>query len=274
MKLADSHIHLFRQGYQHDGLPSLFAAGEIEVYEAIRQLHNVEMALVIGYEANGIDPGNNAYIRDLSATHRWMRTVAYVDPRSRPDVGGIASLLDQGHRGLALYLTAPDRVEALLAWPRGIWDLLQARKTILSFNVRPDGIGPLRPLIAAAPGVSFLLSHLGLPGALPSDIQPDALDLRLAPLLSLADLPNAMVKISGLYATSEPPHAYPHTGAALAIQRILSAFGPAQCLWGSDFAPALEFNSFPQTVHWPGLDELSESARDAVMAGNLMRLVG
>jgi L-fuconolactonase len=90
----------------------------------------------------------------------------------------------------------------------------------------------------------------------------------------LQDLSNVFVKISGLYATSDPPHAYPHRGAAFAIQQILSAFGPSRCLWGSDFAPALEFISFPQAVHWPGLDDLSDPARNAVMCGNLLRLIG
>lgn len=273
MRLADSHIHLFRHGYKRDGLPSLFGAGDVEAYEAIRQLHNIDLALVVGYEADGIDPGNNAYIRDLAANHGWIRTVAYVDPRSRPAVAEIAALLEQGHRGLALYLTAPDRIQALLTWPREIWDLLQTWKAVISLNVRADVIDPLRPLIAAVPQVSFLFSHLGLPGIVPSDIRSDMLDLRLRPLVALQDLSNVFVKISGLYATSDPPHAYPHVGSAFVIRRILSAFGPSRCLWGSDFAPALEFISFPQTIHWPGLDDLPESVRDAVMWGNLLRLM-
>ena len=274
MKLADSHIHLFRHGYRHDGLPSLFGAGEIEAYEAIRRLHDIDLALVVGYEADGIDPSNNNYIRELSTRHPWIRTVAYVDPRSRPTTADIAMFLDQGHRGLALYATAAERVRALLEWPQAIWELLQARSAVLSFNIRPDGIGLLRPLAAAAPGVSFLLSHLGLPGVLADDIGPEVLDQRLAPLLSLADLPNVAVKISGLYATSDPPHAYPHRGAAFAIQRILSAYGPARCVWGSDFAPALEFVSYAQAIHWPGIDDLPDHTRHAIMRGNLVRLLG
>lgn len=273
MKLADSHIHLFRRGYRHDRLPSLFGAGEIEAYEAIREIHGIELALVVGYEADNIDPANNAYIRDLSTRYPWIRTVAYVDPRSRPAVAAIATLLDQGHSGLALYAAAADRVQALLEWPRAVWELLQARNAILSFNIRPDDIGLLRPLAAAAPGAWFLLSHLGLPGVLADDISPSALELRLAPLLSLADLSNVVVKISGLYATSDPPYAYPHRGAALAIPRIISAFGPARCVWGSDFAPALEFISYRQAICWPGLDSLPDHTRDAIMRGNLVRLL-
>ena len=89
----------------------------------------------------------------------------------------------------------------------------------------------------------------------------------------MADLPNALVKISGFYGTSDPPHAYPHHGGARAVRSIIDAFGSARCLWGSDFAPALDFVSFPQAMHWPGIDDLSGPARDAIMRGNLARLL-
>ena len=71
---------------------------------------------------------------------------------------------------------------------------------------------------------------------------------RLALLLALADHQNVMVKISGLYAISDPSHGYPHEAARPFIDLVLERFGPSRCLWGSDFSPALEHVSFPQTV--------------------------
>lgn len=273
MTLADSHIHLFPTGYRHDGLPSLFGARELEAYEALRAVHGIALALVIGYEADGIDPDNNAYIRQLSVSRGWMRTLAYVDPLSAPDPRSVEALLDQGHSGLALYATDVGRAQALLQWPRQTWDALQARKAILSLNAQPPAIALLRPLIAGFPGLSFLFSHLGLPGKIAEDAPGEAVRGRLAPLLALADLPNAHVKISGFYATSAPEHAYPHRGALQAVSRIIEAFGPARCLWGSDFTPALEFVSFPQTLHWPGGDALPESVKRAILRDNLVRLL-
>jgi L-fuconolactonase len=131
----------------------------------------------------------------------------------------------------------------------------------------------LGPLIAEWTNMQFLFSHLGLPGVLGPDMSPDALQDRLKPLISLARLPNVHVKISGAYATSAPQHAFPHRGAQEAIRRILAAFGPTRCLWASDFAPALEFVSFPQTMEWQGMSALSETERRMVFGENLMRLL-
>ena len=273
MSLADAHVHFFPSGYRRPGLPSLFGDREVEAYEALRLAHGVELALAIGYEADGIDPGNNAYLRRLAPSLNWLRTLAFVAVAPPPEVAAVEALLEDGHAGLAIYALDPPQAEALLRWPRACWRLLQARKAIVSFNARPATIAMLRPLVAEWPGVQFLFSHLGLPGNIAPDTSAAALRDRLKPLLSLAPLPNAHVKISGLYATSAPQHAYPHGGVRDAIGMILEAFQPARCLWASDFAPALEFVSFPQTVDWPGSSELSDAERRMVFRDNLARLL-
>lgn len=273
MRLADSHIHLFPNGYSHDGSPAFFGAGELATYEALRAAHHIDCALVVGYEADGIDPQNNAYIRRLGATHDWLRTLAYVDTYANPTAELIVDLLDQGHSGLAIYATDDARAQALLGWQRRIWDVLRTRGAIVSLNVRPAGLTLLRPLMEAAAGVPVLLSHLGLPGLLPAGINDATLRGRLAPLLSLARLGNVHVKISGLYATSDPPFAYPYLAAGECIRHILSAFGCDRCIWGSDFSPALEFVSFPQTIHWEGIKGLKEKERNMIMRDNLFRIL-
>ena len=78
MTLADAHIHFFRNGYRRPGLPSMLGDAETAVYDALRQLHGLTLALAIGYQADGIDPDNNAYIRGLAATRPWLRTLAYL----------------------------------------------------------------------------------------------------------------------------------------------------------------------------------------------------
>lgn len=266
MRFADAHIHLFRGGYHRPGLPSLFGDRELQAYEALRLIHGVDLALAIGYEAEGIDPANNAYLRQLSQSRSWLWTLAIVETTPPPEPGTIEALLEAGHAGLAVYAQDRPHAEAVLRWSPACWRLLRSRNAIVSFNARPEAISVLRPLIAESAGAQVLFSHLGLPGVLGPDMPPEARRDRLKPLLSLARLPNVHVKISGAYATSAPQHAFPHRGANDAIGRILEAFGPARCLWASDFAPALEFVSFPQTVEWQGMSALSETEQRMVSA--------
>ena len=273
MRFADAHIHLFREGYRRPGLPSLFGDHELQAYEALRLTHGVDLAVAIGYEAEGIDPDNNAYLRQLTQSRSWLRTLAFVKTTPPPESGTIEALIEAGHAGLAIYVLDRPAAESVLHWPRLCWRLLQSSKAFVSFNSRPEAISVLGPLTAEWTNVQFLFSHLGLPGVLGPDTPPEALRDRLKPLLSLARLPNVHVKISGAYATSVPHHAFPRRGANDAIGRILEAFGPARCLCASDFAPALEFVSFPQTMEWQGSNALSETEQRMVFRDNLVRLL-
>lgn len=265
--IADAHLHLFRHGFRRDGSPE---GTDVADYEALRARHRIGAGLVIGYEAEGIDPENNSYLRDLAATRRWMVTLAYLPVTPAPTEEYIATLLDAGHSGLAVYL--PDATSGLsvAAWPDAVWRILNARCAIVSLNARPEAILALSPVMEHLTEAVVLLSHLGLPGAV-SDVpsRADAL-ARLAPLVSLARFAQVSVKLSGLYAVDSTP---PHRGAWPFVDLILDRFGPARCLWGSDFPPALEAGTFCVTPDGP-VSMLSGPDRELVMGGALADILG
>jgi L-fuconolactonase len=273
MKLADAHIHLFPRGYHRPDAPSLFGECELRAYEALRIHHDIDLALAIAYERDGGDPDNNAHLRRLAPSRGWLKTLAFVAVETRPDPAAIEGWLEAGHSGLAIYALDRAGAEAVLNWPEDIWRTLQARRAIVTLNSRPEAIAILAPLVARWSEIAFLFSHLGLPGLIAADEPPETTRQRLQPLLRLAPLPNAYVKISGVYATSDPAHAYPHAAARGAIACILNGFGPQRCLWASDFAPALEYVSFPQTLDWPGNQDLTEEERRLVYGENLRGLL-
>lgn len=273
MTLADAHMHLFPGGYRRHGHSSLFGVRELEAYNVLRESHGIERALAIGYEADGLDPSNNRYLRRLAASHDWLSSLAYVDAGSNPNRETAEALLDEGHSGLAIYVPSMLQAQVVRRWPRPIWDLLGQRSALVSFNARPEATQVLLALVRETPDVPFLFSHLGLPGPLSSDLTVSEIGSRLSPLLSLAGCSNVFVKISGLYATSEPAHSYPHRGGDTAVQILLDAFGPRQCVWASDFAPALDFVSFPQTIDIAPLNALEPAERIQVVRDNLFRLL-
>lgn len=272
MILADAHFHLFRNGYPGVYGRSLIA-GEIDIYEAFRARHAIAAGLVVGYEGDGIDPGNNAYIRELAATRPWMATVAYVEPAAHPSSATVEALLDQGHIGLSVYVPDDAAASALSACDPAIWRTLSPRKAIVSFNIGLAHVGALTPIANAAPEAALLVSHMAMPPALAEPPEADATEAFLAPLLALSTTSNVMVKLSGFYAVSDPPHDYPHAVAAPLVRLLVERFGADRCLWGSDFSPSLDHVSFAQTIDVPGLADCDEAARTAVMGGNLFRLL-
>lgn len=273
MILGDAHLHLFRHGF-----PGVYGrpivGSEVDVYEAFRAKHGIVAGLVVGYEGDGIDPGNNAWIRSLAATRPWMATLAYVEPAARPSADALEALLGAGHAGLALYVPDAAAAAALSAWDAATWRLLDARGALVSFNIGLPQVAGLQAIAAAAPGCRMVVSHMGLPGPRPAAPTRTAAEAELAPLRALAPHENVSVKLSGFYAVSEPSHAWPHRAAAPFVEALVGTFGARRCLWGSDFSPALDHVSFAQTISVPGLDGCDAATMAAMMGGNLLRLLG
>lgn len=265
--IVDAHLHLFRNGYTAFASASpLGAMSDVDAYEAIMRKHGISAGLVVCYEGQGIDPGNNVYVREQAATRAWIHSVAYLDPQSSPSAEAIEKLLSAGHAGIALYLPDAASAQAVSVWPAETWVRLDRASAIVSLNARPEAIAELRPLVERAAGCSFLFSHLGLPGrheAVPSAAEAAA---RLAPLVRLAGSPNVGVKISGLYAIDPVP---PHVAAQPFLDLLLERFEPANLHWGSDFSPALEFVSFDETLAIPTLEGLSGHARSLIFGDGL-----
>lgn len=272
MILADAHLHLFRHGFPGVYGRSLLSS-EVDVYEAFRAKHGIAAGLVVGYQGDGIDPTNNNYLRELAATRPWMATLAYVAAREIPSPATVEVLIAAGHAGLAIYVLDDTAAEALSRWDAA-WRALDERDAIVSFNIGLPRVGILAAVARAAPRCRLIVSHMGLPGARREAPTLEAARAELAPLLALAALPNAYVKLSGFYAVSDPSHAWPHTAVTPFVEVLVDTFGPHRCLWASDFSPALDHVSFVQTITVPGLDAYDEATRTAVMGGNLLRMLG
>jgi predicted TIM-barrel fold metal-dependent hydrolase len=273
--VADAHLHLFRNGFPATrGGRVIEDTSEVEAYEALRRTHGIAAGLAVGYEANDIDPENNRYIRELATERQWMATLAYLPPHPARTAEKIEALFEEGHSGVAVYLSDTAAAEALASWPGDAWRRLEDRRAILSLNAKPEAIRGLSETVRRHSECRFLFSHLGLPGrhaTVPSASEGAA---RLRPLLDLADCPNAYVKISGLYAVSDPPEAHPHEAARPFVELLLDRLGAGRCLWGSDFSPALEFVSFAEAWAIPWLDELGPDEREQVMGRNLLEMLG
>ena len=273
-QLADAHLHLFTNGFRGRGGSSPAGPGlEVDAYESLARRHGIVAGLVVGYEGEGIDPDNNSYIRSLAATHPWMSTVADVSTNAASDPTQLHLLLELGHRGIALYLPDIETAKVVSSWPTGSWRLLEEANALVSVNAGPAGIQGLAGVVERTPGCTFLFSHLGDPGRFTQPPSTDDAAHRIGALLRLARNDNVYVKISGLYAISDPANAYPHEAAWPFIDVVLQKFGPDHCLWGSDFSPCLDDVSFEQAIRNPVLEGLPPADYERVMGGNLLELL-
>jgi L-fuconolactonase len=237
------------------------------VYESCRREHRIDTALVIGYEGDREYCGNNQHVAHLSERYDWIVPVAFT-PTDAPAVP------PEPFVGIAVYLSTDADARRFAEWPLEFGRALGRERMIVSVNAAPESLRLGRDGFRTLDGCQVLVSHLGEPGIYDSPPSPEQASTALEPVLSLSDLDHVGVKLSGLYALSNPSHDYPHAVARPFIERIADVFGTERLYWGSDFSPALDYVSFAQTIAAVSDLPWSDSERAAIMGGNLRTVVG
>ncbi len=90
-------------------------------------------------------------------------------------------------------------------------------------------LGIARELAVACEGTQFVLDHCGVP-----DIAGGVWEPWHRGIVALAELPNVVAKLSGVFAYVEPGAANLATVRPW-VEAVIEAFGPDRCLWGSDW---------------------------------------
>ncbi len=273
--LVDAHAHFFSPGYV-DLLPEScrrIQPDEFTLYTALAARHQIAQVLAIGYEGEPWAAGNNDYLAALAHSTPWVRPVAYAEPATL-NVPSLERWHSQGFVGISLYVTNVQRAASIQQIEPPVWSWLEAHNWLVSVNSRCDLWQQWRPVLDMHPTLRLLMSHLGLPPACAT--APSLADAasRLAAVTGLAAYPHVYVKLSALYALTDPGHAYPHHAAWPYVEVIAKVYGPARMVWGSDFSPALEHVSFAQTIGVvDALPGFSAADRNAILGDNLARLL-
>jgi hypothetical protein len=273
MPLADAHIHLFSGGYAGRLGASPAGGNELEVYERLRANYQIKCALVVGYEGETRYAGNSREIFSLALERPWMFPLPFLTVAAPPAVAELRDWREQGAVGYSIYLKTESDGIAFGNWPVSALAELSAQRAILSFNATPAALAGAGEVIVAIDGARVIFSHLGLPGR--SGITPTTVQAReqLQPLLELASHPDVAVKLSGLYAVSDPPYKFPNDDAQPLVDVLLDTFGPSRMMWGSDFSPVLDYLSFAQVADPQPLSACTPDEVQDVMGLNLLRML-
>ena len=95
----------------------------------------------------------------------------------------------------------------------------------------------------------------------------------LQPLVALVGREHVAVKFSGLYGVSDAGARLSPHGRPPVVDLVLEAYGPSRLMWGSDFAPLLDFVTFIQAADTRLLGGCSPAEVERVMGGNLLRIL-
>jgi predicted TIM-barrel fold metal-dependent hydrolase len=138
--------------------------------------------------------------------------------------------------------------------------------------VHAAGLMPQMKTIAERhPALTIIIDHFGLSSALAE--QGRAAEC-IAATASLAGLPNVQVKVSATPVYSREP--YPYRDMDDHIRRIVDAFGPRRCFWGTDISHVMPKATYRQCVtHFTqALPFLSEDEKEWIMGRRLAECLG
>ena len=138
-------------------------------------------------------------------------------------------------------------------------------------NVMASGkLDILRELARRNPDTVTVIDHVGLAQPSEPPAPPESF-ADLDSVLSLAELDNVVIKISGACTLAQEPFPYPDIWEPL--RRIFDAYGIERCMWGTDWTRAINVLTYEQGVEaFRVTDELSDSERSELMGGSLTKI--
>jgi L-fuconolactonase len=139
--------------------------------------------------------------------------------KNQPGMLGIRLALHQGRPRLWLEDGTAD-------W---FWDAAE-RYDIPVMAFAPHAVLKLGEIAERHPGLRLIVDHMGLSSAL----RGKPLGAAVETLLKLAPLPNVAVKVSALPCYVDEPYPFPTLHPL--VERVVDAFGPPRCFWGTDLS--------------------------------------
>jgi predicted TIM-barrel fold metal-dependent hydrolase len=174
----------------------------------------------------------------------------------------------QGMLGIRLSFNTPETA-AWLKNGTADWFWPAAEKAGLPVMFLAFGmVNMFEPIAQRHPGLTLIIDHMGVNTAI-------AQEKRIAEVIghavALAKYPNVSVKLSNLPNSSLEP--YPYKDLTEHIRRLVGAFGPQRCHWGTDATNGTARGSWRQRLTHVSetLDFLSESDKDWVLGRAILQ---
>lgn len=246
MKLFDSHIHLFERPYSDlfkNSHTKNGRKGEFALYQDYREKFNIISAFVIAYEDERW-PNNNKFVASLAQKNNWIYSFGHIRREKGDFLHQAKNIIRTGHTGINLYLDKKDKGTWL--YSNDIvcyWEYLKENNIPMSINMRFSQVKCLIKVLEKYPDQVFLLSHMLRPKVVGNKFDRSSYKV----VLTLMRFRNVYIKLSGFYAFVKDGWRYPQKSLFPVLDILKENFGIERLIWGSDFPPVLEFNTFRQS---------------------------
>jgi predicted TIM-barrel fold metal-dependent hydrolase len=272
MNIIDAQVHAYE--HDHPGRPwaaVLHGPKEVTGDDMIEAMDQVGVAAAILVSVFTMYQYDESYAVQVFKEHsKRFRLIKPVNPADPSVVETIEA-----------WAKTPGAIAIRIMLNRGISEdphdaginrvLATAAKVGLPVNLLCWGrLEQVKQLAKNNADTQLVIDHLGLqqPYEPPPLTNPFG-DLQA--VLSLAQQPNIVIKITGACTLSQ--QAYPYHDIWGSLKRIFDAYGLERCMWGTDWTRAVKLLSYQQGVEAFKLTtELTAAEKSQLMGGNLQRI--
>jgi L-fucono-1,5-lactonase len=253
--VIDAHVHL----WDADAVGgSLGSAGSVDRVLAMFDENEVAAGVAIQPSVYASD---HTYL--LEAIDRAPDRFAAVVLMTSPSSSAIAAL-PVGPRvsGVRLPLIHTEWASIASAC-QGLWRKAREARWVVNAFARADQLAELEPLLDEYPDVAMAIDHVAR-----LDLARGSRDEALEQVLTLARHSNVHVKLSALAVLSSDT--FPYRDVHQLVRRVVSAFGPARSIWGSDYPNILASAHYARSLDAAreALSDLTSSERARVFGRN------
>jgi predicted TIM-barrel fold metal-dependent hydrolase len=271
--IVDTHAHVYsedEQKYPKIEKPLRPPAGKGTLEHLQEEVQKNGVHRVVAVQTSSAYRWDNRLTADVVKTNRaWMTGVCTLNPEDPASPGLLRRYRAEcGIRGLRVFPTPGQDPGLGHEGHIRLWETAAEIGVVICALIQADACDALARLLERYPNVPTVLDHCANLKA--SDV-PDSEALRA--VLSLARFPNLTAKLTMLITGSEQE--VPCRDMHGIARRILDAFGPDRCIWGSDFPCELWIPkaTYAQHLHI-FTDEmgLSTPEQEAILGKTAMRL--
>ena len=232
-QIVDAHAHIYHPDetrYPKIAEPLRPPQGTGDVDHLRREMAAAGVTRAVLVQTGTAYRWDNRLLADTAAAHSdWAVGVCTLDPAAPESVAELERLVaGYNVRGLRMEPTrSPDPVFDHPGAHR-LWAAAQHLGVVICAHVRSLFLGQLAALLACYPTVPVVLDHAAYPRA--TEGLASETVTRVA---GLARFPNLYLKLT--FAVTGSEEDYPFRDMHAILWRLIAAYGPERCMWGSDF---------------------------------------
>ncbi|MBI3467123.1 MAG: amidohydrolase family protein [Planctomycetes bacterium] len=231
MKIVDTHAHIYSEDTRTYPLrkdPLLPPKGKGTLEHLKQEMGDNDVYRVVIVHTSTAYHWDNRLVGDVVPIAREFATgVCTLDPDDPKSPMLLEHYRERGLRGLRLYaLGNPLTIES--PGHVRLWEKCEQLGMVVCALINPPQLDALSRMLRRFPKVPAVLDHCA---NLTADDAPHSDNLKAA--LAMAEHPKLHAKVTFLVTGSKEN--YPCKDTHILGHKVIEAFGPDRCIWGSDF---------------------------------------